>query len=369
MSSTTSDQERDNSPTPVPGDKGKQHQMSLERDVQEYEEQQVKEKQEAEERAAAVEVDLTPHKRARLIAANRETVRRMQELAAEWTKDIEQARKSVEEAKHNIERVEELRTRKSQWAPPRPMTWLKRPISSTHSAKLIVLARPKIITATGTGGLGCNFMPTKTGSISCSPDTFHIRATDTAADTAGSPGPVRAAPDCQLIRSLIPLVSATEIPGLILTISISETFPVALRQHNFRSDHRVSPDDDDVPDAPCDSEDESSEEEEKAVVGTKRKRATKKTERKRAEQKMEAGTEKRRRGRKAKVVEPPPEWKIANVEFAQDQVRAPAGERKTEAQCPPITHMGVRGIQDTGGIKLHSTAHVDKLETGGVLGK
>jgi hypothetical protein len=47
----------------------------------------------------------------------------------------------------------------------------------------------------------------------------------------------------------------------------------------------------------------------------KRKRAVKKTERKRAERKTEAGTEKRRRGRKAKAVdEPPPEWKIANGE-------------------------------------------------------
>jgi type IV secretory pathway VirB10-like protein len=78
----------------------------------------------------------------------------------------------------------------------------------------------------------------------------------------------------------------------------------------------VSPDDDDVLDAPCDSEDESSEEEEgKAKVGMKRKQAAKKTERKRAERKTEAGTEKRQRGRKAKVVdEPPPEWKIANGE-------------------------------------------------------
>jgi FtsZ-interacting cell division protein YlmF len=81
--------------------------------------------------------------------------------------------------------------------------------------------------------------------------------------------------------------------------------------------HRgVSPDDDDIPDALCDSEDESSEEEErKAKVGMKRKRAAKKAKRKRAEQKTEAGTEKRRRGWKAKVVdEPPPEWKIANGE-------------------------------------------------------
>ncbi|KAJ7325963.1 hypothetical protein DFH08DRAFT_817044 [Mycena albidolilacea] len=64
------------------------------------------------------------------------------------------------------------------------------------------------ITATGTGVSVAilNFVPTETGSISRFPDTFHIRATDTAVDTAGSPGP------------------------------ISETFPVTLKQHNFRSD-------------------------------------------------------------------------------------------------------------------------------------
>jgi hypothetical protein len=36
-------------PTPVPGDKGKKRQTSPEREVQEYEEQQAKEKQEVEE--------------------------------------------------------------------------------------------------------------------------------------------------------------------------------------------------------------------------------------------------------------------------------------------------------------------------------
>jgi hypothetical protein len=85
-----------------------------------------------------------------------------------------------------------------------------------------ILCSNHSITATGTGGLGCDFMPTETGSISRSPDTFHIRTTDTAADTAGSPGPARAAPDRQLIRSLIPWVSAMEIPGLILVISVSQ---------------------------------------------------------------------------------------------------------------------------------------------------
>jgi hypothetical protein len=186
----------------VPGDKGKKRQTSPERDVQEYEEQQAKEKQEAEERAAAMEADLTPHERARLVAANHETARRMQELAAEWTRDIEEAQK-------NVERVEELR------------------------AKI-------------------------------------------AAGTAMPDDMVEAA---DLLR------------------------------------RGVSPDDDDIPDAPCDSEDESSEEEEKAKVGMKRKRAAKKTERKWVERKTEAGTEKRRRGRKAKVVdEPSPEWKIADGE-------------------------------------------------------
>jgi hypothetical protein len=135
------------------------------RDVQEYEEQQAKEKQEAEERAAAVEADLMPHERARLVAANRETVRRMQDLAVEWTRDIEEAQK-------NVERVEELRA--------------------------------KIAVGTAT------------------PDDM-VEAAD-------------------LIRC------------------------------------GVSPDDDDIPNAPCDSEDESSVEEEKAMVGTKRKRAAKKTE-------------------------------------------------------------------------------------------
>jgi hypothetical protein len=73
-----------------------------------------------------------------------------------------------------------------------------------------------------------------------------------------------------------------------------------------------SPDDDDIPDAPCDSEDKSSEYKEASKGGLKRKRTAKKSERKRAERKTEAGTEKRRRGRKARVVEtPPPEWKIA----------------------------------------------------------
>jgi hypothetical protein len=122
MSPATPDQERDNSPTPVPGDKGKKRQTSPEWDVQEYEEQQAKEQQEAEERAAAMEADLMPHERARLVAANRETARRMQELAAEWTRDIEEAQK-------NVERVEELRARKSQRVLPRPMIWSKRPIS------------------------------------------------------------------------------------------------------------------------------------------------------------------------------------------------------------------------------------------------
>jgi hypothetical protein len=134
----------------------------------------------------------------------------MQDLVAEWTRDIEEAQKNVEEAKQNIEHVEELRA--------------------------------KIAAGTAT------------------PDDM-VKAADL------------------LCRG-------------------------------------VSPDDDDIPDAPCDSEDESSEEEEgKAKVGMKRKRAVKKTEWKRAERKTEAGTEKRRRGRKAKVVdEPPPEWNIVNGE-------------------------------------------------------
>jgi hypothetical protein len=148
-----------------------------------------------------MEADLTLHERARLVAANRETARRMQELAAEWTKDIEEAQK-------NVEHVEELH------------------------AKI-------------------------------------------AAGTAMPDDMVEAA---DLLR------------------------------------HGVSPDDDDIPDAPCHSEDESSEEE-KAKVGMKRKRAAKKTGRKRAVRKTEVGTEKRRRGRKAKLVdEPPSEWKIADGE-------------------------------------------------------
>jgi hypothetical protein len=184
--------------------------MSPERDVQEYEEREAKERQEAEELAAAVEVELTPHERARIVAPNRETARQMQELAVEWARDIEEAKKNVQEAKQNVERMEELR------------------------AKI-------------------------------------------TAGTATADDMVEAA---DLLRC------------------------------------RVSPDDDDVPDAPCNSKDESSEEEEgKAKVGMKRKRAVKKTEQKRAERKTEAGTEKRRRGQKAKVVEePPPEWKIADGE-------------------------------------------------------
>jgi hypothetical protein len=46
-----------------------------------------------------------------------------------------------------------------------------------------ILCSSHSIIATGTGGFGCNFVPTETGSISRSPDTFHIRATDTAVDT------------------------------------------------------------------------------------------------------------------------------------------------------------------------------------------
>jgi hypothetical protein len=177
----------------VPRDKDKQRQTSPEQDVQEYEEQQAKEKQEAEERAAAAEADLMPHKRAHLVAANRETASRMQELAAEWKKDIEEAQ-TVEEAQKNVEHVEELRA--------------------------------KIAAGTATPD-----------DMAEAADSLH---------------------------------------------------------------HGVSPDDEDV--AGCDSEDKSSVEgeEEKAMVGTKRKRTAKKTEWKRAEQKTEAGTEKRRGGGKPK---------------------------------------------------------------------
>ncbi|KAJ7333262.1 hypothetical protein DFH08DRAFT_966097 [Mycena albidolilacea] len=108
MLSATSEQEHDKSLTPVPGDKGKQRQTSPERDVQEYEEQLEREKQEAEERAAAAEANQTPHERLHLEAANLETARWMQELVEEWTKDIKEAQRNVEEAQRNIEHVEEL---------------------------------------------------------------------------------------------------------------------------------------------------------------------------------------------------------------------------------------------------------------------
>jgi hypothetical protein len=206
MSSATSNQEHDKSPTPVPGDKGKNRQTSPERDIQEYEEREAQEKQEALELAAAAEAELTPHERARLIATNRETARRMQELAVEWTRDIEETEKNVREAKQNVERVEELLVR-----------------------------------------------------------------IDAGLATADD------------------MVEAADL----------------LRR-------RESPDDGDIPDAPCDSEDQSSEYEKASKGGLKRKRKAKKPERKKAERKPEAGTEKRRRGRKARAVEtPPPEWKIA----------------------------------------------------------
>jgi hypothetical protein len=83
MSRATPDQEHDNLPTPVPGDKGKKRQMSPEQDVQEYEEREAREKQEVLELAAAMEAELTPHERARIVATNRETARRMQELAVD----------------------------------------------------------------------------------------------------------------------------------------------------------------------------------------------------------------------------------------------------------------------------------------------
>jgi hypothetical protein len=35
----------------------------------------------------------------------------MRELAAEWTRDLEEAQKTVEEAQKNVERVEELRAK------------------------------------------------------------------------------------------------------------------------------------------------------------------------------------------------------------------------------------------------------------------
>jgi anti-sigma28 factor (negative regulator of flagellin synthesis) len=130
----------------------------------------------------------------------------MQELAVEWTWDIEETEKNVREAKQNVERVEELRAK--------------------------------------------------------------IAAGSATADD---------------------MVEAADL----------------LRR-------RESPDDDDIPDAPCDSEDQSSEYEKASKGGLKRKRKAKKPERKRAERKTEAGTERKRRGRKARVVEtPPPEWKIA----------------------------------------------------------
>jgi hypothetical protein len=53
------------------------------------------------------------------------------------------------------------------------------------------------------------------------------------------------------------------------------------------------------------------EEVEEAKTGTKRKRPDTKTERKRAEPRTEANGEKRRMGRKAKVVTPPVDWKLA----------------------------------------------------------
>jgi 16S rRNA G1207 methylase RsmC len=134
MSPATSDQERDNSLTPVPGDKGKKRQTSLERDILEYEEQQAKEKQEVEERAAAMEADLTPHERAHLVAANHEMARQMQELATEWTRDIEEAQK-------NIERVENY-ARKSQWVLPHPITWSKWPTSfATEFHRMMTIFR------------------------------------------------------------------------------------------------------------------------------------------------------------------------------------------------------------------------------------
>jgi hypothetical protein len=65
----------------------------------------------------------------------------------------------------------------------------------------------------------------------------------------------------------------------------------------------VSPDDDNIPDALCDSEDESSEEEGKTKVGMKRKRAAKKMERKRAERKRagKGRSGKGRSGRRRRV--------------------------------------------------------------------
>ncbi|KAJ7348133.1 hypothetical protein DFH08DRAFT_808887 [Mycena albidolilacea] len=206
MSRATPDQERDESPTPVPGDKGKNRQTSPERDIQEYEEREAREKQEALELAAAAEAELTPHERARLVATNRETARRMQELAVEWSRDIEETEKNIREAKQNVERVEELRAK--------------------------------------------------------------IAAGEATADD---------------------MVEAADL----------------LRRGE-------SPDDDDIPDAPCDSEDQSSEYEKASKGGLKRKRKAKKPEWKKAERKPEAGTEKRRRGRKARAVQtPPPEWKMA----------------------------------------------------------
>jgi hypothetical protein len=56
------------------------------------------------------------------------------------------------------------------------------------------------IRATKIGGISCSFGPTETGSIRCAPNTLQIGG---AADIAGSPGPVRAAPDRRLIRCLI----------------------------------------------------------------------------------------------------------------------------------------------------------------------
>jgi hypothetical protein len=57
----------------------------------------------------------------------------------------------------------------------------------------------------------------------------------------------------------------------------------------------VSPDDDDIADAPCDSEDKSTDrgEDEEAKTGTKRKQPDVKTERKKAEPKTEVNAEKR----------------------------------------------------------------------------
>jgi hypothetical protein len=81
------------------------------------------------------------------------------------------------------------------------------------------------IRATKTGGIGCSFGPTETGSIRCLPDTLQIGATDTAADIAGSAGPGRAAPDQRLIHCLIPCVSAMELKSDIHCFSEVETNP------------------------------------------------------------------------------------------------------------------------------------------------